>query len=335
MDNELRKKFFEQLDNEISFLIDQKTGLVKNVYTQKINCPLCEAKPHQHDLLFTKNGFKFVRCMNCCLIFTNPQIRQDIIESIYEDSLSASIWSELQQSPEEEKWKTEYFKNNLNAIIEYVEEPTHANLLDVGCSNGNFLSIVSNKKPSWNCQGIDLSKEATQVARDKGLNVQMCKFENFKSKNEIDIITLFGVVEHLPNPKELLTQIYEYSKEQMKGVTVCAIVPNAFSFYHMMLQEKSVSFDGRDHLIYYSEKTLSILFEKCGFKNIKIDTVLDGLPAIKRQMQWINPNDYTNDHNNFFVNEAFKKFVDSKAFKSLIQRYNLGLRLRIIAQSGE
>ena len=41
-------------------------------------------------------------------------------------------------------------------------------------------------------------------------------------------------------------------------------------------------------------------------KNIKIDTVLDGLPAIKRQMQWINPNDYTNDDVNFFANDAFE-----------------------------
>ena len=49
MDNKLRKKFFEQLENEISLLIDQKTGLVKKAYTQKINCPLCEAKPHKHD----------------------------------------------------------------------------------------------------------------------------------------------------------------------------------------------------------------------------------------------------------------------------------------------
>ena len=35
------------------------------------------------------------------------------------------------------------------------------------------------------------------------------------------------------------------------------IVPNTYSLYHMFLQNKSLSFDGRDHLIYYSKKFLN------------------------------------------------------------------------------
>ena len=334
MDNKLREQFFEQLNEEIVQLIDPKTGLIKTEYTKVIPCPLCDSKLGVHEKLFEKNGFIFVRCRSCSLIFTNPQINQDIVERLYEDSKSATLWSKLQNSPSEASWKLNYFKENLKNICNYLPEKHKYNLLDIGCSNGNFLEIVREEKPSWSLRGIDLSQEAVKIARGKNLSVDIVKFEDFKSYEPIDVITLFGVIEHLPNPKVLLTQVKDFAAKQGSPVTVSAVVPNAYSLYHMMLQQKSVSFDGRDHLVYYSEKTLHDLFEKVGFKKIKIDTVLDGLTAIKRQMQWVDPYNYNYDGDEFFPNENFKNFLNSDEFVEIMNKFNLGLRLRIIAEIG-
>jgi len=149
-----------------------------------------------------------------------------------------------------------------------------------------------------------------------------------KENETFDIFTLFGVLEHLPNPKTILQDIKKKSSE--KGSIVMAIVPNAYSLYHMFLQEKSVRFDGRNHLMYFSDKTLRKLFENCGLTILHQDTILTGISNIKRQMQWLDPYSDVSDSN--YIPERILPFFDNNKAEDLIIANNLGLRLRIIAQ---
>ena len=51
---------------------------------------------------------------------------------------------------------------------------------------------------NWDFLGIDLNKKAIKEAERKGLNVKNCNFSDLNE--EFDLITMFGVLEHIPNP---------------------------------------------------------------------------------------------------------------------------------------
>ena len=79
MEVELRKEYFKELQKEIKELVDSDTGLLDTKYSSVIDCPLCGCEPSFHKKLIVKNGYTFVRCETCEMIFTNPRVNEEIL----------------------------------------------------------------------------------------------------------------------------------------------------------------------------------------------------------------------------------------------------------------
>jgi hypothetical protein len=178
--------------------------------------------------------------------------------------------------------------------------------------------------PSILGTGVELSKKAFLYAQNKELEVHNCFLSELDQQLSYDIFTLNGVLEHLPKPSQILKDI---KKRANKNAIIFAIVPNSYSLYHMFLQSRSVSFDGRDHLLYFSEKTLTNFFERNNCEVLNIDTVLTGLNDIKKHIQWLDP----------YKNEVTKRYLNQQLLsdclnEEYILKNNLGLRLRIVAK---
>ena len=325
MDYELRKLFFETLDQEINSIIDKKTGKVFSKYVKYIPCPICKDNSSEEHL-FSKNGFEFVRCGSCEMIYTNPQPKTELIEDIYKDSKSSEIWRKLQSSKTEIAWKEDYYKDNITFLKNYINKPSSLKLLDLGCNNGLFLEYVKTQT-NWDFLGIDLNKKAIKEAERKGLNVKNCNFSDLNE--EFDLITMFGVLEHIPNPLELLNEIVNHQAGK-ESWDLSLIVPNMFSLFHFLLKENSPSIDGREHIMYFSINSIYNLLKKAGFTNIKCDTVLTGIGAIKEQLQWFKY-DSRLEQSLKYIPKKIKKEIINGNFEKLIKEYDLGLRLRVVA----
>ena len=327
MDKELRNKFFKELDKEIKLLIDCETGFLSEKFSIEVNCPVCISSKNHHSLLFVKNGFKFVRCLKCGMIFTNPQVRKELLEDLYKDSKSNDIWVELQKSQKEQAWKKNYYLDCINLINEKIHNQK-ISLLDVGCNNGAFMELAR-EHTNWSLKGIDLSESGLKEAVAKGLDVEKSLLSEFNDGKKYNLFTLFGVLEHIPEPTEILNDIKNKTNKGDESYTMM-IVPNAYSLYHMFIQQKSLSFDGRDHVNYFSDETIKIFFESNGFEVLKIDTVLTGISAIKRQIQWFDPNG--DEDTERFIPNKLKTNLASKDLENFMYKNNLGLRLRIFAK---
>ncbi|MEN3380779.1 MAG: hypothetical protein V7608_823 [Hyphomicrobiales bacterium] len=77
-------------------------------------------------------------------------------------------------------------------------------LLDLGCAYGFFLKEAAQRH--FEVFGIELAEDAAQSCRDAGLNVfsGVADEANMTSIGKVDIITMFDVIEHLPQPRETL-----------------------------------------------------------------------------------------------------------------------------------
>src|SRR5205807_10547002 len=65
--------------------------------------------------------------------------------------------------------------------------------------------------------------------------------------------------------------------------------PNGDSLACRVLHERARSFDGRNHLVYFSPSTLSDLFDRCGFDVPYVATTVSSAVAIAEHLAYEEP----------------------------------------------
>lgn len=131
-------------------------------------------------------------------------------------------------------------------------------LLDVGAGTGDFVQTATLKK--WKAKGIETNEKAREVAVQK--NIDLLEQRPDSLSDRPTVITLWHVLEHLPDPQEYLKWIH--SQLQDKGVLIIA-VPNFNSWDAKHYREYWAAYDVPRHLWHFSrsaiEKLTADLFE--------------------------------------------------------------------------
>ncbi|SDS42203.1 class I SAM-dependent methyltransferase [Winogradskyella sediminis] len=131
-------------------------------------------------------------------------------------------------------------------------------LLDIGCGTGDFLETAL--KDNWKITGIEPNESARQIANSKTNNAVFETEELSKLKsNSFDVITLWHVLEHLPN-LEMHTALLK-SLLKPNGTLVIA-VPNYKSYDAEYYKNFWAAYDVPRHLWHFSKNSISKLFSK-------------------------------------------------------------------------
>lgn len=144
-------------------------------------------------------------------------------------------------------------------------------ILDIGCGNGEFMSFL--KKEGFLPEGIEPSDDAARIARLRNLIVHQGTLEDFiKTKNSsFDVITLLNVLEHVPNPLQMIEGIKKVLNS--KGI-LCIRVPNDYSEIQLNSQKKMKVKPWWEivpyHINYFNFKSLRQFLEKTGFETIYV-----------------------------------------------------------------
>lgn len=138
-------------------------------------------------------------------------------------------------------------------------------LLDIGCGTGDFLQTALNN--NWDVSGIEPNSQARQIANTKTENAvsepdQILEFP----KHTFDVITLWHVLEHLPNLEE---QIVTYKTLLKKDGTLIIAVPNFKSFDAIHYKEFWAAYDVPRHLWHFSQTAISKLVSKQRMEVVK------------------------------------------------------------------
>jgi SAM-dependent methyltransferase len=99
----------------------------------------------------------------------------------------------------------------LKEIVETLDEPrANVRILDVGCGTGANLEMLSQ---FGEAEGVDVSDDALEFCRGKGLKAQKGLVERLPFEDEMfDITTALDVVEHLDDDVAGLKEMYRVTK---------------------------------------------------------------------------------------------------------------------------
>ncbi|MDW5288973.1 class I SAM-dependent methyltransferase [Formosa sp. PL04] len=209
--------------------------------------------------------FELIQDSNLDILVTSPQPKENQLGRYYksEDYISHTDSKRNLFEKAYHVVKGIALKRKLNLINSFIT--TEKFLLDVGCGTGDFLQVA--KTNGWQVCGVEPDSDARELALKKvGNNVyDTSKIETLKN-NSFDVITLWHVLEHLPN---LDTHIANYKRLlKPKGVLIIA-VPNFKSYDAIYYKSFWAAFDVPRHLWHFSQTGISKLLEKQQFKVAK------------------------------------------------------------------
>jgi SAM-dependent methyltransferase len=184
---------------------------------KKTTCPVCGAGAPRfitHDWQ-TINGcqfeFNLVQCGRCGTAYINPQLDREKVLG----TAGGGAWHAAEQVNQG------IYQKGLRKIQSYFPNKTtkELKLLDIGCGFGAFLSFAN--QAGFDVTGVEIDKKIAQAARENGFVVYDDFLENLAlPDNSFDVITLWDVIEHVPDPVSLLTECHRLLR------------PGGVLFYH-------------------------------------------------------------------------------------------------------
>jgi 2-polyprenyl-3-methyl-5-hydroxy-6-metoxy-1,4-benzoquinol methylase len=191
---------------------------------------------------------RVVCCQQCGLQFLSSFDHVD--EGVYRASGMHRNAADIKQ------WMKSTLEDDQRRFGEYRQLISNKKVLDFGCGNGGFLKLA--KENAASVQGLDL--EEALYAHFHDLEIPFCSCLD-RIDEKFDIITLFHVLEHLPDPAAVLMKLKHLLNP---GGRMIIEVPNAndalLTLYRSEAFNKFAYWSF--HLFIFDAQTLKQLFSK-------------------------------------------------------------------------
>ncbi len=188
------------------------------------------------------------------MLITHPQPSLEKLPSYYESTTyishtdgNKSLFEKMYQLV-----KSIALKSKLKLINSQSQK---GKILDIGAGVGDFLQVCKNN--GWQTTGIEPSDKAREIAKSKG--VAFVESTSVLENNSFDIITMWHVLEHVPN---LEHQISELKRLLKPSGTLLIAVPNFNSFDANYYANFWAAYDVPIHFWHFSKKAIQQLFAK-------------------------------------------------------------------------
>ena len=139
-------------------------------------------------------------------------------------------------------------------------------VLDIGAGTGDFLKSAANK--GWSVQGVEVNSTAREIAKSKQIEL-FESIDDFQGR-KFDVVTLWHVLEHLPNLDQTIQKIGSLVKEDG---TLLIAVPNFNSKDAKYYKNFWAAYDVPRHLWHFSQTSMRSLFSS-EFKLVKTKPML-------------------------------------------------------------
>jgi 2-polyprenyl-3-methyl-5-hydroxy-6-metoxy-1,4-benzoquinol methylase len=171
-----------------------------------MQCNLCEGRAVE--IYATFKDYQLLKCKDCGLLVTDQHsVRQkDLYASDYFQGVHGNFFADCKVGYETRLDKSEKLQNFAHVLRKLKEMKPEGKLLDIGCATGVFLDMA--QKQGFSVQGVDVSQYACTYARENFGVPTSCGYleEIGLEEKQFDVITMWDLVEHVPDPKAFLKE---------------------------------------------------------------------------------------------------------------------------------
>lgn len=232
------------------------------------NCPICQSGSLKEitqaiDYTVTRESFRIQSCQQCHFLLTNPQPAPESLAAYYasQDYISHS---ETKKGLINRLYHIAQKKNLKDKFKACKKRAPHGPWADYGSGAGAFVKYATDQ--GQNIIGFEPSDDARKAAKIKG--IASSPIEHFPNDKSYSCITMWHVLEHIPDFQEVLTLLVSHLVS--KGILVIA-VPNHQSYDSAFYKSYWAALDVPRHLWHFTEKDVRSLASKL---NMSVEKVL-------------------------------------------------------------
>lgn len=227
-------------------------------------CYICSSKKsHKVSSFF---GLNYVMCENCNHVYTDRRLDNKGLTKYY--TKDPDYFNNPYTRKNILKLRDQIFKPKINFVKKFSKGKKW---LDVGSGDGTAVSAA--KSSGFDATGIEFSKTGRTFAKKhRKLDLFNGTLSDFLEQNKTkwDVVSFFGVIEHIPNP---VAALKEANKLLKKNGLVAIEVPNyeCFSTYFQKLTkspDRHLTIPG--HIMVFTKKSAEYMLKKNGFQPIAI-----------------------------------------------------------------
>lgn len=196
---------------------------------------------------------RLVRCNRCGLQYLSPRLRQDIILESYSAGTDENFVSQV-------AGRERTFDGCLDIIEKCARPP--GRILDVGTAAGSFLHVA--RKRGWQVAGCEPNRWLCDWGRERyGIPIRPGTVFDLEGngRGAFDVVTLWDVLEHMPDPKAALLKCRDLLRP---GGLLVVNYPDIGSWIARLMGRRWV-FLLSVHLYYFTGATVARLLAETGF----------------------------------------------------------------------
>ncbi|MHB0866608.1 MAG: class I SAM-dependent methyltransferase [Thermoleophilia bacterium] len=188
-----------------------ESGTVNGVF-----CDLCGSGNREllfagGDRLFDIEGeFNLVKCQDCGLVYISPRPSYEEMARFYPQD-DYDLYNKAAGLTQKSMDQLGRLLGPRKSRIEVYKRP--GRLLDIGFGDGSFLYFM--KETGWDVMGVDYNEEMVERVREAGIDAVVGQLEDAHFVDgEFDVVTLWGVLEHVQSPTETIREIGRITGDQ-------------------------------------------------------------------------------------------------------------------------
>jgi len=165
-----------------------------------VACPICGNANRTIISKFDRR-FKILphsKCDECSLVRHEFMLSDEQLAEYYSKSYRNDYqWVNSGPTSKHIEKRVSEAKTRLNKLQPHLKK--YPKVLDFGCGSGEFIDLM--QESGALASGFEPGNLYASYAREKkGLDVQICGWENYECKEKLDVVTAFHVFEHLTDP---------------------------------------------------------------------------------------------------------------------------------------